>query len=83
MTDAPHTPRIIGLIAGVAGLVALNRIAPELITRVLILVVIYAAVTNLDRATWLINQGPAALGRLIHPSTPATTRRLPGGRILE
>jgi hypothetical protein len=83
LPDHPHTPRIVGVILGGAALVAVYQRAPHVIVPVLWLVVLYAAVTNLDRANWLIEQGPTALGRLIHPSTPATTRRLPGGRILE
>ncbi len=83
MADQPHTPRILGLIATVAALVYVNRAAPSILPAVLGLVVLYAAITNLDRAQWLIGQGPGSLARLIHPSTPATTRRLPGGRILE
>ena len=64
-----HVPRVVALLASLALLVWVNHSAPRILPAVLALVVLYAALTNLERAQALIESGPAALGRLIHPST--------------
>lgn len=74
----PQVPRIVSLIAALALLAWVNREAPRILPAVLALVVLYAALTNLERAEALLGGGQAALGRLIHPST--APRRSPGPR---
>lgn len=77
----PHVPRIVQLLSAVALLVWVNREAPRILPAILSLVVLYVALTNLQRAEELVGIAEDGLGRLIHPSTPprasgAGTRRV-------
>jgi len=74
-----HLPRIVAVISAIALLAWANREAPRILPAVLMLLVLYAALTNLDRAEQLLGQGEAALGRLYHPSTPSKPAPGAGG----
>lgn len=53
-TTVAHLPRIFPILAGVALLVVANHEAPGVIQAVLLLVVLYALLTNVPRAQQLI-----------------------------
>jgi hypothetical protein len=72
-TGAAHVPRIVALLASLALLVWVNREAPRILPAILALVVLYAALTNVERAQALIGSAEESLAKLIHPSTPATS----------
>jgi hypothetical protein len=62
-----HTPRIVGLLATVGLLVWVNRTAPRIVPAVLGILVLYAALANIDRVTALIGSFQGSLDRLYRP----------------
>ena len=65
----PHVPRIIQLLAAIGLLVWVNREAPRILPAMLALVVLYVALTNVERAEELVGMAEDSLARLIHPTT--------------
>lgn len=62
MTD-PQLPRIVGILAAVGLALALNEYAPGTLQAVLLLIVLYAVLTNVPRVQELIGTVPATLRR--------------------
>lgn len=80
--DELHLPRIVGLVATLALLVWVNdNTKSRILPAVLGILVLYTALTNIDRATALIGSLQGSLGRLYQPRVRTPTRILPGGRV--
>lgn len=69
---SPHVPRVVQLLSAVALLVWVNREAPRILPAILALVVLYVALTNVQRAEELVGIAETGLARLIHPVVPST-----------
>lgn len=77
--ETPRVPLAVGLLVAVGLLLAVARLAPELVEAVLALIVLYLAVTNVGRARELFAAAPAALEAIFRPAGPPnrTYRRVP------
>lgn len=81
MTDY-RVPLAIRLLVVVGIVLAVNRLAPDLIGALLALLALYLAATNAHRLVPLFSTAPGALGALFGSSRPRhTTRpRIPTGQ---
>jgi hypothetical protein len=71
--DELRLPRIVPLVATLAVAAWVNdRTKNEILPAVLGILVLYAALTNIDRATALIRSFQGSLGRLYEPRARAT-----------
>jgi hypothetical protein len=57
----PQVPRIVVLLVAVGLVLAADRVVPGVVAGVLLLLVLYAVLTNVDRFTALTGQSPAWL----------------------
>lgn len=68
----PKVPRIVTLVAFGAGIVWANRAFPDLIPAILILVLLYVALTNLDRVDALLGGFETSVTKGFAAATPSS-----------